>query len=277
MIKKGKKISLLLAAMIISASTAGCSKINEAEVKLGFKNTDFEYIKNNKADKVVIANTRDVGYKFTVTDKSTIMDLYDILSSAKKAEQKSQLDPDYTLEIYEGKTINKFNYVVGVDKKNYGNLYDNQKTYIVSSRLDNDIIKHLWDIRIPNDFKTTYYGTIIQFMKQHKSELTKNGGSIGVNIFDDTDVVKYMLSMEIEEFKSDISKTISSAQLVNKNKDNFDVLITMGTQGYKTNIYKSIIDVTYKKDNSEKKYYVVNKYQNGSWDVKITDSMPDGF
>ena len=36
------------------------------------KNNDFEYIKENKINKIIIQNTRDPGYRFIVTDKKEL-------------------------------------------------------------------------------------------------------------------------------------------------------------------------------------------------------------
>ncbi|WP_163192746.1 hypothetical protein [Clostridium thermarum] len=272
-----KQLSILTLTLIMLTASVGCSKIDQLKLKVGLKNNDFEYIKDNKADKIIIQSTRDKGFRFIVTDKRTIRELYEILSSAKKVEQKSSLEPDYIFEIHEGGTIHTFNYITGIDKNDYGNLYNEENTYIVSKRIDYDIIKNLWNYRAPREFKTTYYGSIISFLEQYGSNITKNSSNVGIDLSQDIEAAKYMLSLDIEEFKENLAETMSTAKLVEKNSDQFDVLVTVKTQGYKTTVYKAIITVYDKKDNSETKYYINNVHENGEWEIRVTDTKPDKF
>lgn len=272
-----KQFIILAIALIMLTTSVGCSKVDELKLKVGLKNNDFEYIKDNKADKIIIQSTRDKGFRFIVTDKRTIRELYEILSSAKKVEQKSSLEPDYIFEIHEGGTIHTFNYITGIDKNEYGNLYNEENTYIVSKRIDYDIIKNLWNYRAPREFKTTYYGSIIAFLEQYGSNITKNSSNVGIDLSQDIEAAKYMLSLEIEEFKENLAEIMSTAKLVQKNSEQFDVLVTIKTQGYKTTVYKAIITVYDKKDNSETKYYINNVHENGEWEIRITDTKPDKF
>ncbi|MDP4090196.1 MAG: hypothetical protein Q8930_13115 [Bacillota bacterium] len=268
-------VFIILSALL--AVLSGCQKIDEIQLKMGLKNNDFEYIKDNKADKIVIQNTRDKGFKFTVTDKRTIKEMYDILSSAKKVDKKSSLEPDYVFEIYEGSTVHRFSYITGMDKNDYGNLYGDDSIYIVSKRIDYDIIKNLWNYRAPRDFKSTYYGSIIEFLKDYGADITKNSKNVGIDLSQDVEAAKYMLSTEIEDFNSELADTISTAKLVNNDRDKYDVLVTIKTQGYKTTVYKAIITVNDKKDNSETKYYVNNVYENNEWTIEVTKDKPDKF
>ena len=45
-------------------STTGCQKIDDIKLKMGLINKDFEYIKEGKADKIIIQSTRDQGFRF---------------------------------------------------------------------------------------------------------------------------------------------------------------------------------------------------------------------
>ncbi|NLZ48313.1 MAG: hypothetical protein GX895_05885 [Clostridiales bacterium] len=272
-----KNISAFILLIIMIFSTTGCQKINDLKLKMGLINNDFEYIKEGKADKIIIQSTRDLGFRFVVTDKSTIGDLYDILSSAKKVDQKSELQPDYIFEIHENGMVHKFNYITGLDKNDYGNLYSDDAIYIVSKRIDHDIIRNLWNYRAPREFKVTYYGSIIQFLRNYTEKLTANGNKVGIDLSQDVEGAKYLLSTEIEEFKENLSKTISTAELVDNNSEEFDVLVTIKTQGYKTTVYKAIITVNDKIDKSETKYYIYNKYENGEWEINVTDTKPNKF
>ena len=275
--EKTKQAMILIISLIVLFTLSGCGKIDEMKLKVGLKNNDFEYIKDNKANKIIIQSTRDKGFRFIVTDKRTIRELYEILSSAKKVEQKSSLDPDYVFEIYEGSTIHKFNYITGIDKNDYGNLYSEENIYIVSKRIDYDIINNLWNYRGPREFSTTYYGAINTFLKQYGSNITKNSTNVGIDLSQDIEAAKYMLSMDIESFKDSLSETISTAKLVQNDSEKFDVLVTIKTQGYKKTVYKAILTVYDKKENSETKYYINNIHENGEWEIRITDKRPDKF
>lgn len=257
--------------------STGCQKINDIKLKMGLINNDFEYIKEGKADKIIIQSTRDQGFRFIVTDKSTIGDMYDILSSAKKVEEKSELQPDYIFEIHESGIVHKFNYITGLDKNDYGNFYSDDAVYIVSKRIDHDIIRNLWNYRAPREFKVTYYDSILQFLKTYGSNITANSNKVGIDLYQDVEGAKYQLSTEIEEFKEDLSKTLSTAQVVDNNSEEFDVLVTIKTQGYKTTVYKAIITVYDRIDKSEAKYYISNVHENGEWRINVTDTKPNKF
>ncbi len=274
---KFKTLLIFAAVIFIVFPMAGCKKIDEAKLKMGLKNNDFEYIKQDKADKIIIQSTRDKGFRFIVTDKRTIKEMYDILSTAKKVQEKSALEPDYIFEIYEGSAVHRFNYITGMDKNDYGNLYSEDSVYIVSKRIDYDIIRNLWNYRAPKDFKKVYYGSIIEFLKKYGAEITKNSTNVGIDLSQDVDTAKYMLSTELEDFKSDLAKTMSGAKLVDKDKEKNDVVVAIKTQGYKTTVFKAIITVNDKKDNSEVKYYVNDVYDNSEWTIEVTKDKPDKF
>jgi hypothetical protein len=238
-----KKTVLISLALVLSVFLTSCSSIDNLYLKLGLKNDNFEYIKQGKIEKVVIQNARDNGFRFVVTDKNTIKELYDILSKAKKADKKSELPSDYIIELYESPAkIYKFNYVAGLDKNNYGNLYSDNQYFTVSSRLDNDIIKNFWNSRKPINFEKIYYKSILDSMSKYKKEVG-NYKTISVKIYDDIDVLKYILSVELSDFKSDLKSEYKEAVFIedaNQN-ENSDVFINVVTEGYMRNLYKSII------------------------------------
>ena len=96
---KKSKILLITLVIIISTLFSGCELVDNGMVKLGLKNKDFEYIKENKVSQIVIQSTRDAGFRFVVTDKNAINNIYDIVSSGKVKESKSTLDADYIFDI----------------------------------------------------------------------------------------------------------------------------------------------------------------------------------
>jgi hypothetical protein len=250
--------------------------LDDIQVKLGWKNRDFEYIKDNKIDKIVIQSQRDTGFKFTVTDKRTISEMYDILSSGRQVTEKSTLEPDYVFEMYEDANSEpkyKFMYVAGLDKTEAGNLYSDDKVYVVSRRIDNDIIRNLWNLRKPREFEKVYYPSIISVLEKYGKDIN-TAGKVGINISEDLDVAKYILSTNLEDFKNTLNQEAGYAELVKDNKDQYDVLATMKTQGYKSDIYKARLIVNKKKDNVEQIYYIKAKYENGEWGIDVSTDKP---
>ncbi|KAJ49856.1 hypothetical protein BD780_003968 [Clostridium tetanomorphum] len=280
MFKYTNKISkdvLIITILICSLFFSGCSKADSLKVKLGLKNNDFEYIKQNKIEKIVIQNTRDQGYRFIVSDKRAIQELYEILSSAKEVKEKSTLKPDYVFEMHEAHDkIHKFNYIAGLDKKNGGNLYSEDKVYIVSKRIDNDIIKSFWNIRIPKDFTDIYYKSILKTLTQYLKD-TKITKSIGINLNEDIGTAKFILSTDLEEFKGDIKEKYQNASLAEGDNSSYNVLMTIKTQGYKRLLYKSIITFYNRTEKSEVKYYVKGEYENRGWNIEVSNKKPDDF
>ena len=110
---KNNKLSIIVLTALLSASTmlSGCTFVNNLEVKMNLKNEQFEYIKQNKVDKIVIQNVRDSGFRFIVNnsanDSKAIDDIYKILSDASEVSKKSSLDPDYIFEVYIGDEVKK--------------------------------------------------------------------------------------------------------------------------------------------------------------------------
>ncbi|MFD3158478.1 hypothetical protein ACFIJ5_16755 [Haloimpatiens sp. FM7330] len=265
-----RKLLIVFMILIIPSLFIGCEKIDKLKVKCGFKNEDFEYIKQGKISKIAIQSTRDKGFRFIVEDKKAISGIYDILSSGKKTNKKSTLKPDYVFEMYENdESVHKFNYVVGIDKKNGGNLYDeNNNVYLVSKRLDNDIIKNFYDITIPKNFSKVYYGSLLEVLNKYVSNLDKDE-TIGIDINNDVEMNKFLLSSDLEDFKSDIkSKNIKAELLEGDNKD-FQVIMKITTEGYKSNLYKGIVKFLNNNNKSEKVYYIWNKYEDGNWKFNI--------
>jgi hypothetical protein len=280
-----KRRLLYLCLLILFTSLFyGCDKIDQMKVKLGMKNNDFEYIKQGKIKKIVIQNTRDTGFRFIVTDKKAISELYDILSTAKEASTKSELEPDYIFEMEEGPNkVYKFNYIAGSDKKDAGNLYSEDKVYLVSERIDNDIIKSFWNIRKPKDFNKIYYGNILNMAEKYSRE-EGNEGKIGINIYDDVDVAKFILSTDLEEFKRTLASKLSNSELMiqpkgEQDQKEYDIVMNVKTVGYKTFLYKSEITFWDKQNKSEKKYYITMTYKStdGRWTTKIDTQKQSGW
>lgn len=276
---KNRNIFLLVIILVsISMSFTSCMSWSGIKTKIGWSNEDFEYIKENKVDKIVIQSTRDTGFRFMVTDKRTISELYNLLSESKRVEGKSQLQPDYIFEMHLGNEVKKFNYVVGVYDKKIGNFYDDQTSYSVSKRLDNDIIKNLSFIRKPREFEKVYYPSIIEVLKSNREDILKNGGKVGLDIQGDTDIAQYILSVDLEDFKTNLNEVIPNIGLINLDRDKYDVVVTVKNQGFKTKTFKTIITIDYKKDKSQKINYVDCVYSEfNEWQIKVSDEKPKSW
>lgn len=273
---KNKQIPILISLVIlICLFLTSCSTFDNLEVNMGWKNRDFDYIKNNKVDKIVIQSNRDTGFRFVVTDQRTISELYSLLSSAKAVSKKSDLQADYIFELHIGKEIKKFNYVVGIYDKKIGNFYDENNIYSVSKRLDNDIIQNFSFIRKPREFKNVYYPAILQTLKQNKDSLSK-GGKVGIDLSGDVDCAQYIFSTDLEDFKRDLKEILPNAELVNHNKQDFSIIVSAKNQGYKSKTFKTIISIDNKNDKSQTNYYVDCTYDSG-WQIEISKSRPSSW
>lgn len=277
------KNKLLIFSFIIIASFifTGCKSFDGIKVKLGVKNNDFEYIKQGRIKKIIIQSTRDKSFRFVVTDEIAIKDLYEILSTSKEVSEKSTLESDYIFEMYEGlDKVHKFSYIAGLDEKDGANLYSSDKSYIVSKRIDNDIIQNFWNIRKPIDFKTVYYDSISKVLDKYVKSNVKvegKGKKIGLDISDDNSVAKFVLSTDLESFKSKLLNDYNAVLLKGKSTD-YDVLIKVKTEGYKATIYKSSFTIKTALSEKEKVYYVVAKYDKGLWNIETyEDKKPAKF
>ncbi|WP_035294305.1 hypothetical protein [Clostridium sp. KNHs214] len=271
MVKFCRKFLVAIIVLALPFVFIGCNKIDKLKVKMGLMNEDFQYIKDGRINKIVIQSTRDKGFRFMVEDKKAISDMYDILSSAKKVNTKTTLNPDYIFEMYENdESVHQFKYIVGVDKKSGGgNLYDEENNiYIVSGRLDNDIIKNFWNIRVPEKFSEVYYGSLIQVMKKYTGSYSPNS-TIGIKLNDDVEARKFLLSSDIEQFKEDIKKQKINAEIIEDKNKKYDIVMNISTEGYKAFLYKGIVEFVDNTKNQNKKYYIWNEYDKGNWEIRI--------
>ena len=277
MLKSKNRLIILSLIIMIAFMGTGCKSFDQIKVKLGVKNNNFEYIKQGRIKKIIIQSTRDRGFRFVVTDEVAIKDLYDILSASKEVKEKSTLESDYIFEMYEGvDKVHKFNYIAGLDEKDGANLYSEDKSYIVSKRIDNDIIQNFWNIRKPIDFKSVYYDSILKVLDNYIKVQDKNK-KILLDISEDNEVAKFILSTDLESFKNKLMSDFNIVLLKDKSMD-YDELISVKTEGYKSTIYKSSITIKGAIDEKEKKYYVVAKYEKGLWNIEtFEDKKPDKF
>ena len=269
---KNNKFSIIVltALLTVSMMLSGCTFINNLEVKMNLKNEQFEYIKQNKVDKIVIQNVRDSGFRFVINDSKAIDDIYNLLSGGSEVSKKSSLDPDYIFEIYIGDEVIKYNYVVGANERGTGNFYDDDKAFSVSKNLENTIMQNLSVIRKPTDFNYIYYQSILKVI-ENKKDVLSNGNKVGLDISGDTDCLKYIFSVDLEDFKKSLNKTLPNIDLVNNNSEDFDTIIKVKNRGYNSTIFKTLITVDNKKDKSFESYYITAEYNYKDWDIKVSD------
>ncbi|WP_396335039.1 hypothetical protein [Clostridium sp.] len=250
-------------------SLTGCGLIDTALVKVGLKNTDFDYLLQNKVDKIIIQSSRDAGFRFIVNDQSAIQNIYKILSKGNIKDEKTSLDPDYVFEIYMGDEVKSYNYVVSVDERGVGNFYDENNSYLVSKSLDDSITQNLSFIRKPREFEDIYYNSILQVLELKKDELSKGDNKVGIDITGDVDCLKYMFSVDLKKFEKNLNKIVEGTRLINNNSEEFDTVITVKNKGYSSKKFRTVITVDNKKDKVYETYYVVGNYEYKSWDIYI--------
>lgn len=269
--RNSKFLTIVLPLVLVSSMMlSGCSFIDNIEVKMNLKNQQFDYIKQNKVDKIIIQSVRDSGFRFVVNDPKAIDDIYKILSDGSEVSKKSSLDPDYIFEVCTGDEVRKYQYVVGANEHGTGNFYDDDKAFSVPKNLENTIMQNLSFIRKPRDFNYIYYQSILKVIDKKKDSLS-NGNKVGVNISGDTDCLKYIFSVDLEGFKKSLNKTLPSVDLVNNNYEDFDTIIKVKNRGYNSTVFKTLITVDNKKDNSFESYYVTAEYNYKDWDIKISE------
>ncbi|MBU5489008.1 hypothetical protein KQI77_12815 [Clostridium sp. MSJ-8] len=275
-----KRVMLICLTLILTMVLTGCSTVDKALIKLGFRNTDFEYMVKNKVDKIIIQNSRDTGFRFIVTDDKAINDIYKILRNGKVTDKKSSLDPDYVFEVHMvGDEVKYYNYVVSVSDKGIGNFYNDDISYSVSSNLDDTILNNLEFIRKPKNFTDIYYNSILDVLKKNKKQLSDKNNKVGINISADVDCLKYMFSVDLEQFKKDIKKVIPNADLVSGDISNYDTVVTISNKGYSTNLFKTVITIDDKLNKSYVTYYVKGTYEYKNWDIDISepDTKPSNW
>ena len=175
---KNIKLSCLTVVLIgIMTTFSGCSVVENIEKKLGWKTEYFEYLDSKNLEQISIQSTRDLGFKFIVTEGSAKNTMYNLLCKAQKSDKKSSLDPDYIFEFDLGDEVKQFYYVVGSDS---GNFYSDTDVYTVSNRIDEVIIQNLSFIRKPKEFNYIYYRPILEVLEKIKPSLKDKNYKIGI-------------------------------------------------------------------------------------------------
>ena len=272
MVSNRKKILKLFILLIFILSFTGCTAINNIEKKLGLRNDYFEFLNSDNIEEISIQSTRDLGFKFIVTEPSAISDMYELLSRAKISENKSTLQPDYIFEFKIGDEVKNFYYVVGSDE---GNFYNNDITFTVSKRLDEGLIKNLSFIRKPRDFEVVYYDSILDVLGTAVKNENIKDLKVGIDINGDIDCLKYVFSIDLNDFVKRAKKIIPSVELVNNNSEDFDVVVTVKNRGYDTTNFKTLITINNKLSKTQNLYYIIAVNEFKEWNISITGPNPD--
>ena len=260
--KKNWIVAILL--VMLSMYLISCGAIDS--LKRAFNNKNDYFVTSNEVDQISIQNIRDKSFKFLVTDESAIENMYKFLSEAKETDVRSELQPDYIVEIVMGEDILQFNYVVGAYE---GNFYNDEISFTVSSRLDEAILQNLSIIRKPRDFEYIYYEPLLDVIDKLSSTINYEDKKVGINIKEDVDCVKYIFSTDLDNFLKKARKIAPNIDIVNGNEDEFDVIVTIKNRGHSTTIYKSNITVKNKVDNTSYYYYVFGENEYKEWEVNI--------
>jgi len=261
--------------IIISVLITSCGVLDNAFIKIGLKNDKFEYINEGNVTKVVIQSKRDKNFKFIITDKTVLDELYDILSKAKVSEESSTLNPDYIFELHlSGNKVERYYYIAGLDKENKGNFYNEDEKYIVSKRLDNDLLDNFFNIRTPIKFSSIYYDSIIEVLNIYNESFDSE--KINVFINKDKESAKFILSIEEDDFKSKLENKYDNVVL-NQELGKYGVDMIVSTVGYKSTIIKMKIEFM-EKGNILKEFYVLGNYENKKWIINVyKDEKPNNF
>ncbi|WP_297633816.1 hypothetical protein [uncultured Clostridium sp.] len=261
-------VVVIIAAILIFI---GFGPINTILVKFGFRNNDFNYIMQTNVNKVVIQNNRDPGFRYIITDSSTIKQLYETLSHGSVRPKGSSLEPDYIFEIYTGDQVKKYDYVVGVNQSGEGNFWDGNQAFQVPKNLDETIINNLSSMKEPNDFNQIYYGSIMKVVDLTKQSYDKDNIKVGVNVLGDVECLRYLFSVDLQNFNKELQKAVPGAEIVqNGDFSKFGVVINVTNRGYSTNLFKTIITVNDKVNHIYQTYYVIGKYDFNKWSIEVS-------
>ncbi|NLB20841.1 MAG: hypothetical protein GX829_08510 [Clostridium sp.] len=270
-----KPLIKLTFILIIMLAFTGCSKIEELKIEYGYKNTDFEFLKNEDLKTIIIQSTRDKGFRFVVRDQSTIYELYESLSTAKVMDEVISYNSDYIFEFHnlDGEVF-YYEYVAGVSEEEKANFYSEGNSYLVTDRIDNNLIQNLYSIRKPKYFEDIYYDSLVDLVKMIKEEYVDM--SIGIKVYEDLPVLKYQLSKDLEEFKN---KLKNEGAVLLEEGETADLVLDVKTSGFTTITYKAVINLVESANYGEKKYYILGTYANDvtKWETIIGPEVPDEF
>jgi len=90
--------------------------------------------------------------------------------------------------------------------------------------------------------------------------------------------LRFQISTEIEEFKKKLSK-INSVSFMDDsvNRDDFNVVMSIKTEGYTSEKYKGIVTFEKTENASTVNYYIMNNREDGEWKFDISEEKQKEF
>ena len=270
LLTKSIKYIITLLLLTLSFSLVSCNFIGNIKNE----NNYFSSIKSKGIDEINMQNIRDKSFKFLVSDEKSIQNIYSLLVNAKQSTVRSDVEPDYIVEIVFGDEIKQFNYIVGDYE---GNFYNDEVSFTISKRLDESIIQNLTIIRKPRDFEYIYYNSIYDVLEKLSNEVNISNLKVGIDIKEDKDCLKYVFSKDIINFLDKSKKIAKDIKIINDNNENdFDIILSVKNRGYNTTKYKSNITIEDKVNKTERYYYIYgeNEYKEWKIDVYTKENLP---
>ncbi len=272
---KLRPLKIMATLLVFLFIVTGCGRIEALKIKYGYKNTDFEFLKNEDLRTIIIQSTRDKGFRFVVRDQATIMELYESLSTAKVLDEVTSYDSDYIFEFHDlDGGVFYYEYVAGVSEEEKANFYSAKESYLVADRIDNNLIRNLYSIRKPKFFEDVYYGSLVELVSLVQEEYA--GVSVGVRVYEDLPILKYQLSKDLESFRENLGDI--GAVLLGEG-ETADIILDVKTKGFTTITYKAVVNLTESANFGEKEYYIFGTYANDvtKWDTLVGVEKPEGF
>ena len=88
-------------------------------------------------------------------------------------------------------------------------------------------------------------------------------------------LLKYVFSIDLNDFIKRAKKIIPSVELVNNNSEDFDVVVTVKNRGYDTTNFKTLITINNKLSKTQNLYYIIAVNEFKEWNISITGPNPD--
>ena len=109
----------------------------------------------------------------------------------------------------------------------------------------------------------------MKVIDMNKDKLGDGKHKVGIDILGDLDCVKYLFSVDLKSFVSELQKEIPGAELVKNNEDQFNVIVKVQNKGYNSDTFRTVITIDNKLDNIYETYYVVGHYEFKNWEISV--------
>lgn len=106
-------------------------------------------------------------------------------------------------------------------------------------------------------------------LDMNKDQLINPKYKVGINMQGDLDCVKYLFSVELQQFQKELQKVIPGAGIISNNNDEYNVIVTVQNKGYDSETFRTLITIDNKLENTSQKYYVVGHYEFKKWEITV--------